>query len=134
MYFLDLVWSGVAESLKSLVSVWWEHPQLVDRLNAFRRVCLPTFCQPIGSILSFCRLFLSLSSKGSDMTMQIPIRLIYHCYERVQSHRRLKRETPGRLSLYFSSSGNPRLFFSFSNELISMLMTLRRRFSTFVSV
>jgi aminopeptidase 2 len=33
------VWSGIAESLSSLVSIWWENPRLVDHLNAFRRVC-----------------------------------------------------------------------------------------------
>jgi len=35
----DLVWSGIAENLGALISVWWEHPELVVQLNAFRRVC-----------------------------------------------------------------------------------------------
>lgn len=33
-----LVWEGVGESIGSLVSIWWEHPEVVDKLNAFRRV------------------------------------------------------------------------------------------------
>ena len=37
-FLIDLVWSGIADSLSSLVSVWWEHPKLVDNLNEFRRV------------------------------------------------------------------------------------------------
>jgi hypothetical protein len=36
---IDLVWSGIADSFTNLVSVWWEHPELVDHLNEFRRVC-----------------------------------------------------------------------------------------------
>lgn len=36
---LDLVWFGIAENLDGLISIWWEHPELVDQLNAFRRVC-----------------------------------------------------------------------------------------------
>ncbi|KAF5386636.1 hypothetical protein D9615_001831 [Tricholomella constricta] len=32
-----LVWSGISESLAGLVSIWWEHPKIVDQLDAFRR-------------------------------------------------------------------------------------------------
>jgi len=35
---LDLVWSSIGENLSSLVSIWWEHSEIVDKLNAFRRV------------------------------------------------------------------------------------------------
>ncbi|KAG5639615.1 hypothetical protein H0H81_010817 [Sphagnurus paluster] len=33
-----LPWAGISDSLASLVSIWWEHPEIVDHLNAFRRV------------------------------------------------------------------------------------------------
>ncbi|GLB35338.1 putative aminopeptidase [Lyophyllum shimeji] len=32
-----LVWSGMAQNLSALASIWWEHPKIVERLNAFRR-------------------------------------------------------------------------------------------------
>lgn len=38
LLYSDLVWSGIAENLSGLVSIWWEHPELVNKLNAFRRV------------------------------------------------------------------------------------------------
>lgn len=35
---IDLVWSGVADNLSSITSIWWEHGDIVDKLNVFRRV------------------------------------------------------------------------------------------------
>ncbi len=35
---LDLVWSGIGENISTLGSVFWENPEIVDELNAFRRV------------------------------------------------------------------------------------------------
>ncbi|KAI0713398.1 peptidase family M1-domain-containing protein [Earliella scabrosa] len=32
-----LVWSTIASSLSAIVSTWWEHPQVVEKLDAFRR-------------------------------------------------------------------------------------------------
>lgn len=34
----DLVWAGIAENLSTLVGTWWEDEQVVDQLNALRRV------------------------------------------------------------------------------------------------
>ena len=35
---VDLVWDSVAESFGAFTSTWYEHPQIVEKLNAFRRV------------------------------------------------------------------------------------------------
>jgi len=43
-----LVWSGIAENLSSLVSVWWENPHLVDHLNAFRRILFVPLVDRLG--------------------------------------------------------------------------------------
>lgn len=43
-----LVWSGIADSLSSLVSVWWEHPRLVDQINAFRRALFVPLVTRLG--------------------------------------------------------------------------------------
>ncbi|KAF8910576.1 leucyl aminopeptidase [Gymnopilus junonius] len=32
-----LVWQGIADSLDILVSTWWEHPDVTEKLNTFRR-------------------------------------------------------------------------------------------------
>ena len=37
-FLKDLVWQGIADSLSNLVSIWWEHPKIIDKLNAFHRV------------------------------------------------------------------------------------------------
>ncbi len=36
--YLDLVWAGIAENLGSLRSVFWEYPEITDKLNVLRRV------------------------------------------------------------------------------------------------
>ncbi len=36
--FVDLVWRVIANSLGELISIWWENPKVVDKLNALRRV------------------------------------------------------------------------------------------------
>lgn len=35
---IDLVWAGIGENLSALVSTWWEHEQIVDRLRALQAV------------------------------------------------------------------------------------------------
>jgi len=35
---LDLVWESISANLKALSSIWWEHQDVIDKLNAFRRV------------------------------------------------------------------------------------------------
>lgn len=35
---LDLVWEGIVSDLRALSSIWWEHPEIVAKLCAFRRV------------------------------------------------------------------------------------------------
>jgi len=35
---IDLVWQAIANSIDDLTSTWWEHPQIVGKLNAFSRV------------------------------------------------------------------------------------------------
>jgi aminopeptidase 2 len=37
---IDLVWGAIANSVEGLISTWWEYPEIVDKLNAFRRVSL----------------------------------------------------------------------------------------------
>ena len=34
----DLVLQSIGNGLSSLVSIWWEHPKIVDKLNTLRRV------------------------------------------------------------------------------------------------
>jgi len=36
--YLDLVWAGIAENLGSLRSVFWEYPEITEKLNVLRRV------------------------------------------------------------------------------------------------
>jgi len=43
-----LVWSGISESLFNLVSVWWEHPEIVDKLNAFRQELFVPLVEKLG--------------------------------------------------------------------------------------
>lgn len=37
---IDLVWGTIGNSIDGLVSTWWEYPEIVDKLNSFRRVSL----------------------------------------------------------------------------------------------
>lgn len=43
-----LVWSGIGDNLSSLVSTWWEHPDIVDQLNAFRRELFVPLVKRLG--------------------------------------------------------------------------------------
>jgi hypothetical protein len=33
-----MVWSGIAENVSGLKDVFWEHPEITEKLDAFRRV------------------------------------------------------------------------------------------------
>jgi len=35
---IDLVWGTIANSIEGLISTWWEYPEIVHKLNGFRRV------------------------------------------------------------------------------------------------
>lgn len=37
-FCVDLVWGAIGNSVDGLVSTWWEYPEIVDKLNSFRRV------------------------------------------------------------------------------------------------
>ncbi|KAF8626069.1 hypothetical protein AX15_005101, partial [Amanita polypyramis BW_CC] len=43
-----LVWSGIAENLSSIISVWWEDPEIVKKLNAFRRALFVPLVDRLG--------------------------------------------------------------------------------------
>ncbi|CAA7267619.1 unnamed protein product [Cyclocybe aegerita] len=43
-----LVWQGIGESLAGLVSIWWEHPKIIDQLNAFRRALFVPLVNKLG--------------------------------------------------------------------------------------
>ncbi|KAF8797340.1 zincin, partial [Phlegmacium glaucopus] len=43
-----LVWQGIGNSLSSLVSIWWEHPEIVDKLNTFRRALFVPLVEKLG--------------------------------------------------------------------------------------
>ena len=41
---IDIVWETIASHLSSLISVWWEHEDVVDKLKAFSRVSACSGC------------------------------------------------------------------------------------------
>ncbi|KIL68636.1 hypothetical protein M378DRAFT_71638 [Amanita muscaria Koide BX008] len=43
-----LVWSGISENVSALVSVWWEHPDIVERMNVFRRILFVPLVNQLG--------------------------------------------------------------------------------------
>ncbi|KAF6764898.1 leucyl aminopeptidase [Ephemerocybe angulata] len=43
-----LVWDGIGENLGGLISIWWEHPEIVDQLNAFRRSLFTPIVDRLG--------------------------------------------------------------------------------------
>ncbi|KAK2460553.1 hypothetical protein APHAL10511_007023 [Amanita phalloides] len=43
-----LVWSGIAENLSAIVSIWWEHADIVDKLNVFRRILFVPLVEKLG--------------------------------------------------------------------------------------
>ncbi|KAF8633724.1 hypothetical protein AX17_004382 [Amanita inopinata Kibby_2008] len=43
-----LVWSGISESVSGLISVWWEDPKIVDKLNEFRRGLFVPLVEQLG--------------------------------------------------------------------------------------
>ncbi|KAL0947133.1 hypothetical protein HGRIS_013264 [Hohenbuehelia grisea] len=44
----QLVWAGIAESLSTLVGIWWENPRAVELLNAFRRSLFVPIVKRLG--------------------------------------------------------------------------------------
>ncbi|KAF9036751.1 hypothetical protein BJ165DRAFT_1532853 [Panaeolus papilionaceus] len=43
-----LVWQGIGEAVGGLVSIWWENPQVVNKLNAFRRKLFAPLVERLG--------------------------------------------------------------------------------------
>ncbi|RXW20987.1 hypothetical protein EST38_g4846 [Candolleomyces aberdarensis] len=43
-----LVWDGIGDSISGLVSIWWENPEVVDKLNAFRRSLFTPIVDRLG--------------------------------------------------------------------------------------
>jgi len=43
-----LVWSGISEIVSGLVSVWWEYPEIVNEMNAFRRMLFVPLVNQLG--------------------------------------------------------------------------------------
>jgi len=43
-----LVWSGIADNLSSITSIWWEHGDIVDKLNVFRRALFTPLVDKLG--------------------------------------------------------------------------------------
>jgi len=43
-----LVWQGIADGLSNLVSIWWEHPKVVHKLNTFRRALFVPLVEKLG--------------------------------------------------------------------------------------
>jgi aminopeptidase 2 len=37
----DMVWRAIVGELSKLASIWWETPEVVEKLDAFRRVSVP---------------------------------------------------------------------------------------------
>lgn len=43
--YVDLVpWDACATGLSYISATWWEHPEIIGKLNAFRRVCSAELC------------------------------------------------------------------------------------------
>lgn len=40
---VDMVWRVIANELGGLGSIWWETPEVVEKLDAFRRVGIPLY-------------------------------------------------------------------------------------------
>lgn len=83
-----LVWSGVADSLNNLVSVWWEHPMLVDHLNEFRRTLFVPLVNRLGyeytdvdstdtSLLRTCAVSQAAAARDPGVVQELKSRFAY---------------------------------------------------------
>ncbi|KAF9466381.1 leucyl aminopeptidase [Collybia nuda] len=83
-----LVWSGISESLGGLVSIWWEHPSLVDQLNAFRRALFVPLVNKLGyeysdsestdiSLLRTCAITQAASAKDAGVIKELQNRFAH---------------------------------------------------------
>lgn len=83
-----LVWSGIAENLSSLVSIWWEHPKLVDQLNAFRRELFLPLVHQLGydysdtdsadvSLLRTCSIMQAAAAKDEGVIKELQSRFTH---------------------------------------------------------
>ena len=45
---LDLVWDSISDSLGGLTSIWWENPEVVDRVLALRRSLFAPIVEKLG--------------------------------------------------------------------------------------
>ncbi|KAF8969809.1 leucyl aminopeptidase [Flammula alnicola] len=43
-----LVWQVIGNGVGELLSIWWEHPEVVDKLNAFRRTLFVPLVEKLG--------------------------------------------------------------------------------------
>ncbi|KAG6866086.1 hypothetical protein C0991_008838 [Blastosporella zonata] len=64
-----LVWSGISQSLAGLVSIWWEHPKIVDQLNALRRALFVPLVKKLGVIKELQSRFAHFMKTGDDATI-----------------------------------------------------------------
>ncbi|PFH52379.1 hypothetical protein AMATHDRAFT_140150 [Amanita thiersii Skay4041] len=43
-----LVWSGISDTVSGIISIWWEYPHIVEKLNTFRRVLFVPLVERLG--------------------------------------------------------------------------------------
>ncbi|PFH47257.1 hypothetical protein AMATHDRAFT_198286 [Amanita thiersii Skay4041] len=43
-----LVWSDISISIAGIISIWWEYPRIVEKLDAFRRVLFMPLAEQLG--------------------------------------------------------------------------------------
>ncbi|KAG6919995.1 hypothetical protein DXG01_013344 [Tephrocybe rancida] len=83
-----LVWSGISESLSGLVSIWWEHPQIVDQLNVFRRALFVPLVNKLGyeyaatdstdtSLLRTCAISQAAAAKDEGVIKELQSRFAH---------------------------------------------------------
>ncbi|KAG5354173.1 hypothetical protein C0989_003686 [Termitomyces sp. Mn162] len=83
-----LVWSGISESLSGLVSIWWEHPQIVDQLNALRRALFVPLVEKLGfeylatdsvdtSLLRTCAISQAAAAKDEGVIKELQSRFAH---------------------------------------------------------
>ena len=88
------MWEGIGNSLSNLISIWWEHPKIVDKLNMFRRVRVDSFQNLL--VLTVYRNCLSPWSKDWDMSTLNLNRGIPQCCERSLWNKHLLPEMKGK--------------------------------------
>ncbi|KAF8232360.1 hypothetical protein L208DRAFT_1272750 [Tricholoma matsutake] len=115
-----LVWSGIADSLSSLVSVWWEHPRLVDQINAFRRALFVPLVTRLGyeyadtdstdtSLLRTCAITQAAAARDHGIDAD-NLSIIWRCSSALRSNfdlyfDRVIEELQNRFA-YFMKTGN----------------------------